>query len=231
MKVVKAEIFELSVPVTPALYPVIVRLTTDEGITGVGEASIGWGTGHTAAAGMVKNLVESFVIGADPTNTEKLWETMFRSSFWGLGGGPIVYAGMSAIDIACWDIKGKSMKQPIWRLLGGKTNSSIRAYASHLQDGWGPEFKIVATPEAYAEEARKAIAAGFDAVKINPVYWDVTGTPSTNTNKILSSDDVKLFYDRVKAVREAVGPKVAVILDTFGLLSDTTAIQMDRVWE
>ncbi len=231
MKIVKAEIFDIDAPGLPTQHPIIVRLTTDEGITGVGEASLCFGVGHTAAAGMIKNLAENFVIGADPMKIEKIWETMFRSSFWAMGGGPVVYGGMSAIDIACWDIKGKALKQPVWQLLGGRTNDSIRAYASHVQGGWGPVPKVSITPEQFAEEARKAVAEGYDAVKINPVGIDPKGNRSSGYYKILTSDLVKLFYNRVKAVREAIGPDISLILDTFGLLSDTTAIQMDRLWE
>lgn len=231
MKIVQAEIFDIDVEGLPTLHPIIVRLTTEDGITGVGEASLGWGIGHTGVAGMIKNLAESFAIGADPMKTERLWETMFRNSFWALGGGPVVYGAMSALDIATWDIKGKALKLPIWQLLGGRTNNSIRAYASHVQGGWGSEPKVSVTPDEYAEEAMKAVAQGYDAVKISPVIVDGKGRRSTDLTKILSNDLVKLFYNRVKAVREAIGPNVELIIDTFGLLSDTTAIQMGRLWE
>ena len=231
MKIVRAEVFDIDVPGLPSLHPIIVRLTTDEGVSGVGEASIGWGTGHSGAAGMIKNLAEGFVLGADPMKVERLWETMFRNSFWALGGGPIVYSAMSALDIACWDIKGKALKQPVWQLIGGQTNDSIRAYASHVQGGWGPEAKVSITPENYAEEARKAVAEGYDAVKISPTVVDAQGKRGANLTRILSTDQVKLFYNRVKAVREAIGPDVALIIDTFGAFSDTTAIQMGKLWE
>jgi len=231
MKIVQAEIFDIDVAGLPTLHPIIVCLTTDDGITGVGEASLGWGIGHTGVAGMIKNLAESFAIGADPMKTEKLWETMFRNSFWALGGGPVVYGAMSALDIAAWDIKGKAIKLPIWQLLGGRTSDSIRAYASHVQGGWGTEPKVSVTPDEYAEEARKAVAEGYDAVKISPVIVDGKGRRGTDLTKILSSDLVGLFYNRVKAVREAIGPNVELIIDTFGLLSDTTAIQLGRLWE
>ena len=73
----------------PIWHPILIRVNTDEGISGVGEVAQAYGTGHSAGAGMVKNLAESFVIGADPFTIEKLWERMFRSSFWDKGGGPV----------------------------------------------------------------------------------------------------------------------------------------------
>jgi len=68
-------------------------INTDEGISDVGEVGLAYGTGHSAGAGMAKNLAENFVLGADPFKSEKLWETMFRSSFWAQGGGPVFRAG------------------------------------------------------------------------------------------------------------------------------------------
>jgi L-alanine-DL-glutamate epimerase-like enolase superfamily enzyme len=231
MKIVKAEIFDLDTTVGPQWHPIIVRLTTDEGITGLGEISLGFGTGHTAAAGMAKNIAENFIIGFDPFKTEKLWETLFRSTFWALGGGAVVFGGVSAFDIACWDIKGKALGVPVYQLLGGKTNDSLRAYASHVQGGWGPEPRVCITPGEFAAEAMKAVAEGYDAVKVSPVAIDTSGRSGANLRNILTHDQIKLFYQRVKAIRDAVGPNVDIILDLFSLMSETTAVQMGRLWE
>ncbi len=231
MKIVKGEVFYTELKELPTMHPVILRLTTDDGITGVGEVSMTGGVGQSGAAGFVKDMAQSFAIGADPMNTEKLWENMFRNSLWSLSGGPAVFGAMSAVDIACWDIKGKALKQPVWRLLGGKTNDNLRTYASHVQGGWGPTPKTCSKPEEFAEEARKAVAEGFDAVKINPVSVDAQGKRSADLTKLLTADRVKLFYDRVKAVREAIGPNVSLLIDCVCVLSDTVAIQLGKTWE
>lgn len=232
MIITKAEIFYLELRDLPAMHPVILRLATDEGITGVGEVSMAGGIGQTGAAGMLKDMVESFAIGADPFKTEKLWENMFRNSLWTLGGGgSVVFGAMSAIDNACWDIRGKALKLPVNQLLGGKTNDNLRVYASHVQGGWGPVPKVCVQPEEFAEEAAKAVSEGFSAVKINPVGVDGQGKRSSGLTKILTRDQIRLFYDRVKAVREAIGPDVDLLIDTLCMLSDTTAIQMGRLWE
>lgn len=231
MKIVKAEIFDMDMGPSVWDHPIIVRLTTDDGITGLGEVGLAYGTGHSAGAGYARNIAETFILGADPFKTEKLWENMFRNTFWALGGGPVVYGGMSAFDEACWDIKGKALKLPVYQLLGGKTNESLRAYASQLQFGWRPEFTFLLKPEEYADEARKAVAEGYDAIKVDPCSWGLNGERGLDTRKILKHDLVKLFYDRVRAMRDAVGPNVDIILETHSSLSDTTGIQFGRMCE
>ena len=72
---------------------------------------------------------------------------MLRESFWGLGGGPILYSAMSAIDTALWDIKGKALNVPVYQLLGGKTNDNLRTYASQLQFDWDTECRKLIQPE------------------------------------------------------------------------------------
>lgn len=231
MKVTKVEIFDINVEPMPMWHPVIIRVHTDEGITGLGEVGLAYGTGHTAGAGMVKNLAENFVLGADPFKSEKLWDTMFRSSFWAQGGGPVVYGGMSAIDIAMWDIKGKAMGVPIYQLLGGKTNDQLRTYASQIQFDWDKEWRMLGSPEEYAEAARKAVAEGYDCVKIDPIMLDEKGNRTTDLRKIFRHDKLQMYYERVKAVRDAVGPDVDIILEVHSHPSATTGIQLGRIWE
>ena len=86
--------------------PVLVRVNTDEGICGWGEAGLAYGKGWRAGRGMIQDFAEQ-IIGMNPMNTEEVWETIFRKTFWGMGGGTVVSAAMSAIDIALLDIKGK----------------------------------------------------------------------------------------------------------------------------
>ncbi len=130
MKVTHVEIFDIHCPERTSWHPVFVRVHTDEGIHGVGEAGLAYDWGHSAAAAMVKEIVEAVLIGFDPFKTELLWSRMLRESFWGLGGGPVLYAAMSAIDTALWDIKGKALNVPVYQLLGGKTNDNLRTYSS-----------------------------------------------------------------------------------------------------
>ena len=97
MKVTSVEIWDTNSELMPFWHPVIIRVNTDEGISGVGEVGLAYGTGHSGGAGYVKNLVENFLIGADPMNVEKIWENMFRETFWAQGGGPVVFGAMTAL--------------------------------------------------------------------------------------------------------------------------------------
>jgi len=235
MKVTNVEIFDVYFEddkiIQPYWHPIIMRVHTDEGISGLGEVGLAYGTGHSAAVGMAKNMVENFLIGADPFKIEKIWDTIFRSSFWAQGGGPVVYGGMSAIDIACWDIKGKALGQPIYQLLGGKTNDELRSYASQIQFGWDEQIKACAKPEEYAEVALKAVSEGYDCVKVDPVAFDENGERGWNLKKILSNKQINLFYDRVGAIREAVGDDVDIIIELHSFLNASSAIQLGHVLE
>ena len=101
MKVTHVEIFDIECPKRPGWNPVFIRVHTDEGITGVGEAGLAYDWGHSAAAAMLKEISEAILIGFNPFNTELLWSRMLRESFWGLGGGPVLYSAMSAMPANC----------------------------------------------------------------------------------------------------------------------------------
>jgi L-alanine-DL-glutamate epimerase-like enolase superfamily enzyme len=235
MKITSVDIWDTDVVLAPnwqPWHPVIIKINTDEGINGLGEVGLAYGSGHSGGAGYVKNLAQDFLIGADPLKIEKLWETMFRRTFWAQGGGPVVFGAMSAIDIACWDIKGKALGQPIYQMMGGKTNESLRTYASQIQFGWDRNrFIGLAKPEEFAEAARIAVADGYDAVKVDPTTLDENGRRVTDLNKILSSRTIRMVYNRVKAIREAVGPDVDILLELHSSPGVTSAIQLGRVLE
>ena len=225
MKITEVEIFDVKLSATSSSgwNPVVLRIRTDEGIDGVGEVALAYGTGHSAGFGMVRDLTERHLIGADPFRIEQIWDTLYRKTFWGQGGGPVVFGGMSAIDEALWDIKGKALGVPAYELLGGRCWDKLRVYAN----GW---YAGCNSPESYAEAALKVIADGHNAMKFDPFavrpdgVWDYP-------RRALTRERADLAFDRVKAVREAIGPEVDILIEVHGNLGTASAIQMGKRFE
>ena len=187
----------------------VVRVETDAGITGLGEVdsnpmavkgAIDGPFSHTTACGLAQA-----VLGEDPFETEKLWYKMYRANIYGGRRGVGIHA-MSGIDLALWDIKGKALGLPVWKLLGGGFHDRIRCYASSL---------FGATPEKTGELARRYRDQGFTAVKFG---WEPMGQDE--------GTDVAL----VREARRGLGDDADLLIDA-GLVWDAaTAIQRARAF-
>ena len=211
MKVIAAKVFLVEIG---GRRPVLVQAFTDEGMSGVGEAAVAYGVGATAAAGMVTELAGRFLLGRDPFRIEEIWSEMYDHTFWAKGGGPIVFAGLSAIEQALWDIKGKALGVPVYELLGGMCRERARVYAN----GWS--FRCV-TPEEFAREAERVVADGYTALKLYPLASPDTSDPHGFLRHVsrrsLDREGENLAVARVGAVREAVGPEaLEALLDIGG---------------
>jgi L-alanine-DL-glutamate epimerase-like enolase superfamily enzyme len=194
--------------------PVIARIHTDEGIYGDGEAGIALGTGATGAFGMVQDLA-ALIIGMDPMNVEPLWERLMKASFWGQGGGAIVFAGISALDIALLDIKGKALGVPVYQLLGGKYRSELRTYASQLQFGWTTKIGPYGSPEDYVMITQHALSEGYDAVKIDftQIAPDGTRIPKREVEGIPARQYIAMIESRMEAIRRECGYDFDLIVE------------------
>lgn len=194
--------------------PILLRVNTDEGIYGWGEVGIAYGIGQQAAYGMAKDLAE-IIIGKDPMNNEAIWEELFKSTFWAQAGGPIVFAGISGIDIALMDIKGKKLNTPIYNLLGGKQNSKLRTYASQIHMGWGDQIYRRSKPQEYAEVCKYCMDLGYDAVKLDFTSYNSEGLKVNRKDfeGLMKYDDIKMVEDRLKAIRETCGDKLDIIME------------------
>jgi len=214
--------------------PVIVRVNTDEGIYGYGEAAIAIGCGSTAAYELLKDMAP-MIIGMDAMAHETIWEKLYKQSFWAQGNGAVFFSAISAIDIALWDIKGKALGVPVYQLLGGKQRDRLRAYASQLQFGWGTdEFNPGASRgdvDFYREACQKAMDQGYDAVKINFLRFDRDGRMLSylDTTGQLSRQAMHTAEERIAAVRETVGPDVDIIIENHAMTDANTAIQFARM--
>ena len=134
-----------------------------------------------------------------------------------MGGGVVITSAMAAIDIACWDIKGKALGVPVYKLLGGKTNDKLRAYASQLQFGWRKDIEakdgltLLYDPKDYYRVVKEAVDEGYDAVKIDPVFaptepapmGDVMATQGTQIRGCYREHDLKRSVERIAAARES----------------------------
>lgn len=234
MKITSVDIMKLNGESSVAgtnWFPTCVRINTDEGIVGYGEAGVCYTSGSDAAVGMIKDYAK-LIIGMDPLRSEAIWNKLHRETFWGMGGGTIVFSAMSAIDIALWDIKGKALNVPVYQLLGGKTNNKLRAYASQIQFDWGPKGKPMVTPEDYANATLKAKADGYNCVKVDPVGFNLKGNWMEWSNYgLLEYDQMKVAIDRVAAIRDAAGPEMDIIIELHSLTDTNTAIQLGRELE
>lgn len=210
--------------------PIFLKVNTDEGITGYGEIGLAYSDAIYAAVGICKDFCQ-IVIGMDPLNSEKIWDTLQRSTFWGQGGGTVISAGMAAIDIALWDIKGKVANMPVYQLLGGKTNDKLRTYASQVQFDWAKESKNLVYPEEYAEVTQKAMEDGYDCVKVDPLGVGMDREWIWNYPPLLSYDFLKLGYERIAAIRDAGGDKMDIIVEMHSQTNKNTAIQFGQMIE
>jgi galactonate dehydratase len=186
---------------------ILLRLETDvPGLYGIGEATVQWG--DEGMLGYLVSLEKRYLLGADPRDIEALWERVYRSEYWRRDF--FVCSALGGVEMACWDILGKSLGVPVWRLLGGKCRDQVRAYAN----GW---YQVERTPEAIAERARQVINMGYTALKIDPF-----GAGSYE----MSEPEKRSSVEIVRAVREAIGADAELFVEMHGRFAPHTAIDM-----
>ena len=168
----------------------IVEIQTDAGFTGVGEAAL--------APRISKQLIDLYLapllIGADPFDTEYLWQSMYRKTI-AFGRKGIVMVAISAVDIAIWDLLGKALGQPLFRLLGGKTKPKIPVYASRL---YSQPLKTL------AQEAQAYKDQGFSAMKLRFGWGPAEGAAGMQRN-----------VELVRTVREVIGLEIDLMTDAY----------------
>jgi L-rhamnonate dehydratase len=168
----------------------LVEIFTDAGLVGLGNAALA----PHATKQVIDHYLAPLLIGQDPWDSEFLWQHMYRKTM-AFGRKGIAMVAISALDIAIWDLLGKSAKQPVYRLLGGRTKAKIPVYASRLYS----------TPlDQLAEEARRYKSQGYKAMKLRFGWGPVDGAEGMRRN-----------VDLVRTVREAVGDGVDVMADAY----------------
>ena len=180
---------------------IFVKVYTDEGVTGLGEATGGLTT--KPHLGDVEEL-KRFVVGEDPRNPDALWQKMYKGRY------TQVWRGMNGIELACWDILGKSLGVPVWQLLGGKHRDTLRVYAN----GW---YRGPRDPSFFAEEAVKLVERGYTAMKFDPFG---------GAYRSIDRKSEQLSIDIVRAVRDAVGPDVDICIEAHERFTVSHAVRI-----
>ena len=185
---------------------VVVR--TDDGLEGVGEVRMINQT--DALLGYLGEAVPNHVLGADPFAIEALVQRLWRSEYARAGG--IAMSALAVIEIACWDVVGKALEQPVYRLLGGPVRDRIKAYAN----GW---YTVERTPEEFHEAARRVVDRGYRALKLDPFG---SGTVE------LEPEERSRAVALVEAVRDAIGPDAELLIEMHGRFAPAAALAISR---
>ncbi len=196
---------------TPWRNLTFVTVHTDEGLTGVGEARM---LGHTdALLGYLAEAGRRHVVGSDPFDIEDLVQRMKYGDYG--RAGEIVMSGIACVEMACWDIVGKALGQPVWRLLGGKVRDEVKAYAN----GW---YTVDRTPEEFHAAALRVVERGYLALKLDPFGAGRMELDHAETMRSISL---------VEAVRDAIGPERELLVEMHGRFSPATAIRLAGLLE
>jgi len=181
------------------------KVLTDEGIYGIGEGTLNYfaRTIETAI-----HELKPLILGLDPFQIEVLSQRLIRDVY--SEGGQVHMCAVAAIEIACWDIIGKATNQPIYNLLGGRCHEKLRAYAN----GW---YRGPRTPENFYDKAKDVVQRGYTALKFDPFgsNW-----------RTLTPYEFDLSIDIIRAVRQAVGPNVDILIEGHCRFNVATAIRL-----
>jgi len=194
----------------------IVKVETDEGIYGLGEAGIRW---WGAAIEKAMDHLSEIVVGQDPFSTERLWQRMFRGSFF---PADKVYAcAISAIDIALWDIKGKSLGIPVYKLLGGPVREKVVCYP-HTYGKINEEL---------VKNCEHAVHEGWKFVRLDLPETGVTFKDRDKEGLLEPAKSIQIAEEQMALVREAVGPDIGICFDVHTRLDTASSIALCKAIE
>lgn len=213
--------------------PVLVRINTDEGIYGYGEAGVSIGNYSLGSIEILKGFAK-MILGRNPLENDVIYEKI-ANAFWSKGNGGVIFAAVSAIDAALWDIKGKYFNKPVYELLGGAHRTKIRAYASQLQNGWKYENFLGSPGDlGFLKNAvQSAVDEGYDAVKIDFLAKHLDGSRIDfyEGRNHLSLKTLKEVDQKLDAVKQIIDGKAELILENHSITTAHTAIQFAKVAE
>lgn len=201
-------------------YFVFLKLITDAGIEGLGEVYSLPFHPHVVEK-MIKDVVERCVIGQEPYNIERIWRSVYSSGF--TQHPDLSMMGiLSGIEMACWDIVGKDVNKPVYKLLGGQVHEKLRSY-TYIYPKPGDKTDVYADPILAAERAAEYLAMGFTALKFDPA-----GPYSAYDGRQLSLTELDRSETFVRMLREAVGLKADLLFGTHGQMTAAGALRLAR---
>jgi len=201
-------------------YFIFLKLVTDDGVEGIGEVYAATFGPHVVTR-MIEDVCARHVIGADPFHVERLWRDVYGQGYSGRPDISLVGV-LSGIEMACWDIVGKSVDKPVYELLGGRVHDRLRAY-TYLYREPGDATDVYLDPALAAERAAGYAERGFTALKFDPAGHYTTFDPRQP-----GLDELDRCEDYVRAVREAVGNRCDLLFGTHGQFTPSGAIRLAK---
>jgi galactonate dehydratase len=201
-------------------YFVFVKITTDTGVSGIGEAYCVPFEPHLVAK-MIEDVFARYAAGNDPHDIENLWRRVYSSGFTQHPDLTLIGV-LSALEMACWDIIGKEANKPVYKLLGGQVHERLRAY-TYIYPRPGDQSDVYHDPDLAAERAAEYLEQGFTALKFDPA-----GPYSAFDGRQLSLEALDLSERFAKLLREAVGIKADLLFGTHGQMTAAGAIRLAK---
>lgn len=201
-------------------YFIFVKLTTDNGITGIGEV-------YTATFApevvehMIRDVFERHVLDADPFHIERLWRRVYGRGYT-LRPDLSLMSVLSGLETACWDIVGKAVEKPVYELLGGRVHDRLRSY-TYIYPREGEDDSVYTDADLAAERALEYIDMGFTALKFDPA-----GAYSVFDGRQPSQESLERSEHFVKTLRKAVGTQADLLFGTHGQFTTSGAIRLAR---
>ena len=205
-------------------YWILVKLTTDDGITGWGECYAS-SVGPEAMKHVIRDVFERHMDGENPENIELMFRRVFSSGFTGRPDLTVMGA-FSGLEIACWDILGKARNRPVYALLGGKMNERIRVYTYLYPLPKHDINEFWVSPDMAAETALDCVGRGYTAVKFDPA-----GPYTMRGGHMPAMSDISISVAFCKAIREAVGDRADLLFGTHGQFTTAGAIRLGQALE
>ncbi len=226
MKLVDLDILITSPPAPGwgGQYWILVKLTTDDGITGWGECYAA-SVGPEAMRAVIEDVFGRHMAGENPEDVEKMYRRAYSSGFTQRPDLTVMGA-FSGLEIACWDILGKARGRPVWAMLGGKMNDRIRAYTYLYPLPQHDLTEFWVSPEMAAESALDAVNRGYTAIKFDPA-----GPYTMRGGHMPAMSDISLSVAFCKAIREAVGDRADLLFGTHGQFTTAGAIRLAKAIE